>query len=365
MSRSWIGLGLLAAVVGGALLINWLGGLDGLKRAVPAAQEPVALTIYYGGEKSRFLRNPDVRRLLEAEHRITLDARKAGSIEMVTSLSTAGVQCLWPSNEVAVALARRSGKQIVSDRNIFNSPIVFYAWEEAATALARAGVVRQRDDGFWAADIGKLAALITEGARWREDLKVDIYGPVRVLSTDPTKSNSGAIWSALLALGLNNGAPPTAEQADALAPKLAAYFRSLGFMEDSSGDIFENFLKQGVGARPIIVGYENQLVEFLIENADFADQVADRIRVIYPDPTIYASHPLIALDTRCARLADALSDPKTQDLAWRSHGFRTGVIGVQNDPADLGAARLPERIGAVAPMPNAEAMTRILGALGG
>ena len=81
---------------------------------------------------------------------VTLDARRAGSVEMVTDLDVAATQCLWPSNEVAAQLARATGKTVLSDRNIFNSPIVFFAWAEVADALAKAGVVDQRADGFCA-----------------------------------------------------------------------------------------------------------------------------------------------------------------------------------------------------------------------
>lgn len=66
----------------------------------------------------------------------------------------------------------------------------------------------------------------------------------------------------------------------------------MGHMEASSGNIFQNFLKQGMGARPIFVGYENHLFEFLTDNARIADEISARVRVIYPEPTILAVPPL-------------------------------------------------------------------------
>ena len=134
-------------------------------------------------------------------------------------------------------------------------------------------------------------------------------------------------------------------------------------MESSSGDIFESFLKQGMGARPIIVGYENQMIEFLIENARAADTIRETIRVIYPEPTIYASHPLISLTPDCRRLQEALVDPEVQEIAWEDHGFRTGLIGVENDPSALEVARLPEQVSLVVPMPPAEVQERLLAAI--
>ncbi|MEO1307821.1 MAG: hypothetical protein AAFV38_07780, partial [Pseudomonadota bacterium] len=131
----------------------------------------------------------------------------------------------------------------------------------------------------------------------------------------------------------------------------------------SSGDIFENFLNQGIGARPIIVGYENQLVEFLFANSDYSDLIRQRIRVIYPEPTIFASHPLISLTPNCSRLTEALLDPDIQALAWSDHGFRTGLVGVENDMKLISAANMPETISLVVPMPTAAVLEEVIDAI--
>lgn len=357
MKRSLIGLFILggvAAVAVGASLVD----LSSLTRNV-TPRERVKVSIYYGGEKSSLLANPDVSRIINDRYKITLDATKAGSIEMVTTLASTGKDCLWPSNMVAVELARNSGKPVKGDETIFNSPIVFYAWDQVADALENKGAVR-RDGETLLADVDALGEMIADGARWQEDLDLNIYGPFKIFSTHPAKSNSGNIWSGLLATSFNNGAPPTLDNLPKLLPRVTGYFDAMGHMESSSGDIFENFLKQGMGARPIIVGYENQLVEFLSENTQYADLIREKIRVIYPEPTIFASHPLIALNGTCNRLQEALADPEIQGIAWAQHGFRTGLIGVENDPAAIKVATLPETVALVVPMPSAKVMTRII-----
>lgn len=361
MNRTVLGLVLLLIVAGAAVGLSQLD-LAGLTRKLDT-REPVTVSIFYGGEKSALLASPAAKAIIEDRYRITLDAARAGSIEMVTTLDTTGRDCLWPSNAVAVQLARDSGKKVLSDTNIFNSPIVFFAWADVADALIAKGVVTKRNDGFLTADVGGIAALIDTGARWKEDLGLNIYGPFRIFSTDPAKSNSGNIWAGLLSIVFNDGTPPTEADLPALLPRLTKYFTAMGYMEASSGDIFENFLKQGMGARPIIVGYENQLVEFLTANAQYADLINAKIRVIYPEPTVFASHPLIALTPACARLAEALQDPDLQAMAWTEHGFRTGLIGVENDPADIKGATLPATVDLVVPMPTAKVMERIIAAV--
>lgn len=361
MNRTLLGLGLLLVVAAISLAATQFD-LGPLTRAVER-REPVEISLVYGGEKSALLRNPEVARIVADRYAITLDATRAGSIEMATTMDTAGRDCLWPSNAVAVELARESGKTVLADETIFNSPIVFFAWSEVADALAKAGAIRTRNDGTLTADIARIETLIEEGARWQEDLGVPVYGAFKIFSTDPAKSNSGNIWAALLATSMNGGETPTPADLPAILPRITAYFERMGFMEASSGDIFENFLKQGMGARPIIVGYENQLVEFLQQNADYADLIRQKIRVLYPEPTVFASHPLISLTPACARLAEALADPEIQAVAWAEHGFRTGLLGVENDPAAITVADIPDAIPLVAPMPSAGVMARVIDAV--
>jgi len=361
MNRTLLGLLILGAIAAAAVGLSQLD-MSELTRDTNR-RDRVAISIYYGGEKSALLANPKVKEIIDDRYKITLTASKAGSVEQVTTLDITGRDCLWPSNEVAVELARDAGRPVIGDTTIFNSPIVFYAWAEVADALTAKGMVTMRNDGFLTADIAAIAAAVDKGARWKEDFGLNIYGPFRIFSTHPAKSNSGNVWAGLLAIVFNNGAPPNASQIDAILPRLTAYFDAMGHMEASSGDIFENFLKQGMGARPIIVGYENQLVEFLTVNAEYADLIRSRIRVIYPEPTVFASHPLISLTPACARLAEALQDPDLQQIAWAEHGFRTGLIGVENDPAALTATTLPATIDLVVPMPPAEVMEKIIAAV--
>jgi len=148
-----------------------------------------------------------------------------------------------------------------------------------------------------------------------------------------------------------------------IKPRLVGYFERMGFMEHSSGDIFENFLKTGVGAKPIIVGYENQLIEFAIEHREHVDMLRQKIRTLYPVPTVWSSHPIIALDGQCKCLIDAMQDSDLQRLAWEQHGFRSGLMGVENDPAALPVSGVPASIDAVVPMPGADVMKSIIDAL--
>jgi len=49
------------------------------------------------------------------------------------------------------------------------------------------------------------------------------------------------------------------------------------------------------------------------------------VRILYPEPTIYADHPILALDANAVKLIEAMKDPDIQKIAWQRYGFRSGV----------------------------------------
>ena len=79
------------------------------------------------------------------------------------------------------------------------------------------------------------------------------------------------------------------DSVEAVLPRLQAIFEKLGYMEASSSDLFDQFLKTGMGAKPMIAGYENQLLEFAVENPEDWEQLKDDIVLIYPTPTVWSS----------------------------------------------------------------------------
>ena len=85
----------------------------------------------------------------------------------------------------------------------------------------------------------------------------------------------------------------------------------------------------------------------------------DKVRILYPQPTVWSSHPLIILQEKANILIEALQDEEIQKIAWEQHGFRSGLAGVQNDPKVLNIAGIPESITYVVPMPSLVAMDTI------
>ncbi|MEO1368167.1 MAG: hypothetical protein AAFX50_13420, partial [Acidobacteriota bacterium] len=342
--KSLVGLAILVVVAGIVFLTQSSDELDFLENPEPVEQ--ITVTGFVGGEKSRYLRNPRVVEILRDRYGISFDATKAGSVEMVTSLPTQGKNCLWPSNQVAVEFHRQRGGTLVAEENIFNSPIVLYTWDVVADALIAQGLVSEREGILYVSDFPAVIDKVVGGTEWKDVGLPQLFGKMKIFSTDPRRSNSGNMFSGLLANMMNGGEVVTEASVGAVESELAGYFERMGFMEHSSGDIFENFLKTGVGAKPIIVGYENQLIEFAIEHQEHIDMLRQKIRTLYPIPTVWSSHPIIALDGDCKRLIEAMQDAELQRLAWEQHGFRSGLMGVENDPAALPVSGVPRSIDA-------------------
>ncbi len=358
--KSMLGIVIALVAIGAIAVFQFLGDSDMLKEV----KQPDAITVkgYVGGEKMGFLANEEVIKILNKKYRITIDAHKKGSVEMVKDpvYRTPDTDFFWPSNFVCVEWFNQTGGSSKGADVIFNSPIVLYCPAKVAEALIKIGVVSIQENVHYIVHFPKLVDLAVTGTKWKDiDLPM-IPGSIKILSTDPFESNSGNIFFGLLANVLY-GDVVSAGTLNTILPKIKSYYDRMGFQQKSSGDIFDLFISNPY-TYPILVGYENQLIEYAIQNSDdySIDFLKKNIRTLYPQPTVWSSHPLIAVNDKGLRLMEALKDPKIQKIAWEKHGFRSSVKGVRNDPTKHKVAGLPEVITSIIQMPSAKTMDMIL-----
>ena len=107
-------------------------------------------------------------------------------------------------------------------------------------------------------------------------------------------------------------------------------------MNNTPADLFETYLKTGMGGKPMIVDYEKSIIDFANTNQDGFNQIKDKIRVLYPAPTIWNSHCLAYFTEKGKKLYDAFDDKEIQQIAWEKYGFRTGVTGGSYDVSSIG-----------------------------
>lgn len=370
LTRRHLGLGLLATGLAGTTGVAVVGPrrIEGLVTGTNPDQ--ASLWGFIGGEKLDFVKNPKVRDLLARRHGLTLDARRAGSIEMVSDgvLTRQQPQWLWPASAVMTQLARRNGLPVRRDEVVFNSPLVLYSWSPVVEALEKAGFVERRDDAWYVVKMAQLMEAIVARLSWRDLGVPDLYGRVIVTTTDPVKSNSGFSFAALLAnlfAGPGGGDVATPETVARDGDRIAAVFERMGYKEASSGTHWNSYLTEGMGGKPIVAAYESQLVEFILADPERWKALRSaRIRpvMLYPAPTVTSAHPILSLTPTADRLVTALTDPDLQEIAWSEHGFRGRLGGVgRRGPAVEG---LSPTVSSLVPMPDAAAMLALLQRLG-
>lgn len=360
MKGKYIGIIILAVIIVGILVYYFGFARDNTTGNLQFRKAEYHLEGYIGSEKNNFLKNEEVKKILLSRYGIEIDFHKAGSIEMIRTDMGKDADFLWPSSQVALELFFLTGKPYEKTETIFNSPIVLYSWDRVTEKLINEAIAEKKGETYWVTDMKKLITLVLEDISWKEIGLGDLFSSVTVVSTDPTKSNSGNMFAGLLANLLYDDIIDL-ETLPSIEADLHHFFGKMGYMQHSTGILFEDeYLTKGMGQYPIIVGYENQIVEFSLQNPDLWKKMDSLMTILYPVPTVWSSHPLIALTEPAVRLIEALEDEEIQQIAWKQHGFRTGIGGIQNNPKDLEIRSIPDTINSIIPMPKPDVMDRII-----
>ena len=367
MKKKIIGLIVLACVmgvIGGIYLLTGgtgdLGGENQEEKQTEREDGPaVQVSGYIGGEKAGFLEDEEVLEILRKDYGLEVDYSKAGSLDMMTADLT-GRNYLLPSSSIALEYYEELHGSPKQSEIILNTPIVLYTHKIVLEAFEQQGMITKDEDVNYV-DMNKLLELIRTDTKWTDIGVPELYGSVSVDTTDPAKSNSGNMFAALLADVLNGGQTLTPESVDEVLPELQAIFGKLGYMETSSADLFSQFLRMGVGATPIAAGYESQIIEYAQMEPEAYEEIKDDVVVLYPAPTVWSAHVLIAMDESGQTLLEGLQNEKIQELAWKKHGFRTGSAGIAQGEAK--ASGIADSVTQVAQVPSYEVMRRIIDGL--
>ncbi len=347
-------------IVGLVLLIVVIAAA-GVYYLVSTGSQVTVLDGYLGGEKIGLYEDEEVAEILADRYQIQFTYSRAGSLDMVTADQT-GRDYLFPSSQTALEYYEDEHGRPPASEIVFNTPIVLYSHRLVSDALEAQGVVTEQD-GVLYADMEKLTQMMLDGTSWADIGLPELYGSVSVDTTDPTKSNSGNMFAALLANVCNGGQTVTEADVDQVLPMLEKIFDQLGYMETSSSDLFSQFLNMGVGAKPMIAGYESQLIEFAVQNPQDYEELKDDLVMIYPTPTVWSTHVYIALTDAGERGAQALLDEEVQRLAWEKHGFRTSGYGIADGALPGGVTGVAQEVTQVIPVPGYDAMKKIIDGL--
>ena len=337
-------------MIGLALLIVIMLVIGGIYMAIGRAPQIITVDGYVGGEKIELLEDEEVQAILEEDYGVKADYSRAGSLDMMTA-DMDGMDYLFPSSSIAEEYYEDLHGSPEQSEIVLNTPIVLYTHQAVLDAFDSQGLITSSGNSYYI-DMTKLVELIQNDTSWADIGLPELYGNISVDTTDPARSNSGNMFAALLANVLNGG--------QTILPQLQDIFWKLGYMETSSSDLFSQFLRMGIGAKPVIAGYESQLIEYAALYPDQYETMKDDIVMLYPTPTVWSTHVFIALNANGQILLNGLLDEDIQRLAWEKHGFRTGNYTTVSESGSLNAQGVADTITQVTQVPSYDVMKVII-----
>ena len=206
-----------------------------------------------------------------------------------------------------------------------NTPIVVYSWDIYTDALINEGIVTERNGTYYITDMDKLLSYMEAKKKWNEIGVDGISSYIDIKSVDPVTSSPGATYYGLLLSIFCNKNNQGMTDANIIAnlPELREYYQKAGSLLQTPSDLFQKFLFQG--SEPLIVDYEKSIVDLANSEPGNFEPIKDKIRILYPEPTMYNSHCYEYFTDAGKQLFDAYNDPEIKKIAWSNYGFRMGV----------------------------------------
>lgn len=309
-----------------------------------------------GGGKENFLADEEVNNIMKQKYglKVTYDSWSNGKIVKDPLLRKDGSkydamfcsdQRFYDYFKVSADTSKGEAQRdrVLEGGLTLNTPIVIYSWDTVVDALIKENIVTQKDNVYYITDMNKLISYILEGKKW-SDIGVDmLYGTINIDSTDPVTSSPGATYYGLL-LSIMCGGTVTEENLQANLQNLKEFYIKSGYMNNTPADLFELYLKTGVGGKPMIVDYEKSVIDFANSNPDGWEQVKDKIRILYPTPTIWNSHCIATFNETGNEFFKAFEDKDIGQIAWSRYGFRTGITGGNYDVTKVNVSEIPQSI---------------------
>lgn len=348
----WIGLGILV------ILVLIIIGIKFFSTNGESIKESNLKTVYVatGGGKENFLADEEVNKIMKKKYGLNViyDSWSNGKLIKNPLVREDGTkydvmfcsdQRFYDYYKLAPDTTKGEAARYTVQKGglTLNTPIVIYSWDTVVDALIEQKIVTEKDGVYYITDMPKLISYILEGKKWK-DIGVDmLYGSINIDSTDPVTSSPGATYYGLLLSIMCDGEITDEAVAENL-PKLKEFYTKSGYMNNTPADLFELYLKTGVGGKPMIVDYEKSVIDFANSNPDGWEQVKDKMRILYPTPTIWNSHCIASFDEAGDEYYEAYEDKEIQQIAWSKYGFRTGVTGGNYDVTQVNVKGIPQSI---------------------
>ncbi|ROZ79032.1 hypothetical protein [Ramlibacter sp. WS9] len=332
----------------------------------PAAARPaqiVELTGLIALDVEPYFKDPKVVQAL-AERGYRVSVTRIGSRDMAARAVPGQMpDFFFPSGVVAanqIGDAAKKGNVTTTAYSPFYSPLVIASWTPVAQLLAANGMAKETQPKVWSVDMAKLVAVMLERKRWKDlqgSQAYDVGRSVLVSTTDVRRSNSAAMYLALVSHAINGGdVVSDRAAAQKVARRAAELFKRQGYQENYVNGNFDDYVSIGIGKTPLAFIYENQMVSYALAKKGVGPDMV----LLYPQPTIFNKVVFLATNEKSKGLGEALStDPVLQQLAV-DYGFRIGDAAYFARAAKGAGLAVEERVSQVIDPPSYEIMAEMI-----
>jgi hypothetical protein len=310
-----------------------------------------------GSEKEPFFQDPKVIAELR-KNGIVVSYDKAGSRTIATTPDLSKYDFVFPSG-VPAATRLRQDHPSAKAYDEFFTPMAVATWKPIAAILVANGLAKDQG-GYYTLDMDAYLKAVAADKRWSDLVQNAAYNvnkSILITSTDVRQSNSAAMYLALSSYVSNgNNIVQSDAEIQKIMPEMSALFLKQGFTEYSSEVPFEDYLSMGMGKAPMVMIYEAQ---YIAQAAQPGGVGADMV-LMYPEPTIYSKHILIALTPGGDKLGNLLAtDPALQRLAVEN-GFRNTNVDLFKQVKKDRNLSLPDTLVNVIDPPSYEVLEKMI-----
>jgi hypothetical protein len=317
-----------AALIGVAIWFSTKGGSQAGGLASAVGQTTVLKGVITS-EKENFFKDERVKAAFaKAGYDIQVERMASGKIAQAKNAADLNnADFVFPSGIQTSEKVKTNFKGSQA-YNIFYSPMVIATWTPIVDILKENKVIKKVGN-YEVLDMENFMKLADNGVRWK-DLKNSENYPVNkvvlVSSSDSRYSNAAKMYLALNSYVLNgHNVVSTNQDVDKVMPTLKRIIQAQGNRESSSTNMMADYMSIGRGKVPMMFAYESEFLENAFRNGGLGKDM----KLIYPTPTVFTKHVMVALNPKAQELVDLLKkDGELKKLAVE-YGFRfEGDVGI-------------------------------------
>lgn len=231
-----------------------------------------------------------------------------------------------------ISLGEKERDTVKTSYSFLTTPLVIYTWDSILNVLVENGIVSEVSDTYYITNMNAFLELISGNNKW-SDIGLNIEGNINVETESLKPYNSAAAFYELLLLSISNGDLSENNLNQVLSDFNEIYSKK-NFLSSSDSDLFDLFLRLGINSKPMIAGYESEIIKFSNEYPDVYATLKDKVKILYPASTIMSSYPIATLDDDGA-LVKSFDDKEIQEIILKEYGLRVDNGTVNYDVSTL------------------------------